>query len=260
MEDITWLRSLVAETPGYAIANSTETRNFDYRRAWDICDPGTMYIKIDDDIVFFEDSTIPSIVRTKLTHPHSFLVSANAMNQPALSWIHHHLDVVKPYLPELTPINFPNPKPRYDWRASTLPAWEGPPDYTVPGDFKPPFKRHRWLPALNRTNTDKTPISTSTYTQDGPGWHSWTVGAQQHYSFLEHLENGELWRYKFSVWDYHYARLSITFMCIWGDDIIQVRDQMTGDDEGYLSVDAPRKLGRREYLLFFQFRCLEWAN
>jgi hypothetical protein len=215
-----------------------------------------MYIKIDDDVVFFEDNTIPSIVRTKLSHPHSFLVSANALNQPALAWIHQHLDVVKPYLPELRPIPSPNPRPKNDWRASDLPLWTGDPAYYVPHDFKPPFRKHRWLPAPHLNNTDNTPISTATSTQDGPGWHSWTVGAQQQYSFLEHLENGELWRYKFPIWDYHYARLSITFMAIWGDDIIKVREEMHGDDEGYLSVDAPKKLRRREYIALMRGCCL----
>src|ERR1700761_2823756 len=53
--------------------------------------------------VFFEDTTIPSIVRTRWEHPEYFLVSANIMNQPSLSWVHHHLGVVKPYFPEYPP-------------------------------------------------------------------------------------------------------------------------------------------------------------
>jgi hypothetical protein len=30
---------------------------------------------------------------------------------------------------------------------------------------------------------------------DGSGRSEWPMAAQQHYSFLEHLENNELWRY-----------------------------------------------------------------
>jgi hypothetical protein len=244
-EDIDWLHTTVSNTPGYTIANYTEERGGDYSHSWDLCEPGTMYIKIDDDIVFIEDTAIPAIVNTKLSNPHSLLVSANAVNQPALAWTHHHLGVVKPYLPELTPIPGPNPRPTYDWRASDLPDWQGPLSFIVPNDFSPPFPYHRWLPARHLNNTDDTPISTATYTLDGTGWSSWTVAAQQHYSFLEHLEKGELWRYRFTMWDYHYDRLSTNFMCIWGDDIIAIKDGMGEDDEGYMTTVATRKLGRR---------------
>jgi hypothetical protein len=238
----------VSQTPGYTLINNNETRWDGYGHSWDICELGTMYIKIDDDIVYIEDSTIPAIVRTKLEHPNALLVSANAMNQAGLSWIHQHLGVVKPYLPELKPIPHPHPKPRYDWRASLLPDWEGPEDFEVTvGDFRPPFPGHRWLPARHLNNTDKTPIVTTEYATGTTGVTSWTVGAQQHYSFLEHLEKGELWRYQFPMWDYHYMRLSITFIAIWGDDIVPVRKDMPSDDEEYLTVTLPEQLKRRMF-------------
>ncbi|KAH0565268.1 hypothetical protein GP486_001333 [Trichoglossum hirsutum] len=259
-EDIDWLHTTVSKTPGYSIANYTEDRVSNYAHSWDLCEPGTMYIKIDDDIVFIEDTTIPAIVDTKLKNPNSLLVSANALNQPALAWIHHHLGVVKPYLPELTPIPGPNPKPKYDWRASDLPDWQGPQSYTVPDDFKPPFPSHRWLPARHLNNTDGTPITTADYTPDGPGWYRWTVAAQQHYSFFEHLEKGELWRYRFTVWDYHYDRLSTTFMCIWGDDVVAIRDDMSGDDEGYMTIEAPKRLRRRMPSLIYSSSSSSFKN
>jgi hypothetical protein len=238
----------VSQTPGYTLINNNETQSDDYSHSWDICEPGTMYIKIDDDIVYIEDSTIPAIVRTKLEHPNALLVSANAMNQAGLSWIHQHLGVVKPYLPELKPIPYPDPKPKYDWRASLLPDWEGPEDFEVTvGDFRPPFPGHRWLPARHLNNTDKTPIATTEYATGTTGVTSWTVGAQQHYSFLEHLEKGELWRYQFPMWDYNYMRLSITFIAIWGDDIVPVKKDMPSDDEEYLTVTLPEELKRRMF-------------
>jgi hypothetical protein len=215
-----------------------------------------MYIKIDDDIVYIEDSTIPAIVRRKLEHPNALLVGANAMNEAVLAWIHQHLGVVRPYLPELKPIPLPNPRPIYDWRASLLPDWEGPEDFEVPiGSFSPPFHGHRWLPARHLNNTDKTPIVTTEYATATSGWSSWAVGAQEHYSFLEHLERGELWRYQFPMWDYNYMRLSITFIAIWGDDIVPIKKEIPEDDEQFLTVTLPERLKRRTYS-FIHVLCL----
>jgi hypothetical protein len=60
-----------------------------------------MYTKVDDDIVFIEDNAVATIVSAKLNNPELYVISANIVNQPPLSWVHHHLGVVKPYLPEL---------------------------------------------------------------------------------------------------------------------------------------------------------------
>ena len=44
-------------------------------------------------------------------------------------------------------------------------------------------------------------------------------------------------------WDATYERLSINFVCVQGDDIID-NGPVTRDDEEYLTVDIPRKLSR----------------
>jgi hypothetical protein len=207
-----------------------------------------MYIKIDDDIVYIEDTTIPAIVKRKLEEPNTLLVSANSLNQAGLAWLHERIGAVLPYLPELEPIPHPNPRPKYDWRASMLPSWEGPEDFEIQiGQFKPPFHGHRWLPVRDRYNTDNTPIRTTEFALETSGVKSWAVGAQQHYSFLEHLEKGELWRYQFSTWDYNYMRLSITFIAIWGDDVVPFRKDIGTDDEEFFTVDLPKKLKRRMF-------------
>ena len=48
-----------------------------------------------------EDSVIPSLVHTKLSKPELYVVSANVVNQPLLSWVHWNFGAVKPYLPEV---------------------------------------------------------------------------------------------------------------------------------------------------------------
>lgn len=179
-----------------------------------------MYIRIDGDTVFMEDHTIPTIVKTKLDNPETLMVSANIINEGALASLHSHPGVALPYLPELYHVKQPSRSKSQlsqDWRASSLPAWEGPEDFGVKRGFKPPFNGHRWLlPA--KAGPDRDPISASVYTNTGPNLTDWTVSAQQHYSFLKHLESKELSRYKFPLWVDPTEPTSQNFGCFWGKD------------------------------------------
>ncbi|KAI9669215.1 MAG: hypothetical protein M1817_004710 [Caeruleum heppii] len=250
VDDLAWLDKLVLTSSGYSRVNvSAFGPGVDYISAWQVVNDENMYIKIDDDVVYIEDDAIPSMVTTLMTHPEYLVVSANSINQPALSWIHHHLGAVHPYLPEQSP---PPPDPHHpqssSWRASELPVWQGDPTtfpYNV--SFPAPFNGHRWLPLPANSTTDHTPISRVEYGPAAPGWHSWEVGAQQHYSFFQNLERDELWRYKFGVWDYHYERLSIQLVAMWGRDVMDAQP-FPPDDEGFLTVDLPRRLGRHTVL------------
>jgi hypothetical protein len=219
-----------------------------------------MYIKIDDDIVFFEDTAIPSLVSTKLNHPEFFIVSANIMNQPSLSWVHQHLGAVKPYLPELEPApgsesfiesnatnyNFTSSG---NWRASELPTWDGPDGFNHTEFFlqhpNGPSRGHRWLP-LDAFNTDDTPIMDTAYDAFSRGlWH-WQIAAQEHYSFFENLERNELYRYKVHMWDYNYARMGIQFVAMMGEDINLSKPIEQEDDEYYFSEVMPYSTRRRK--------------
>jgi len=97
------------------------------------------------------------------------------------------------------------------WRASELPQWVGPSSFSFSGNDPAPFDGHRWLPLSKETEILRTPVKDATFDAFGPSWHSWALAAQTHCSFLEHVEKGELWKYKFNIWDYHYTRLSINF-------------------------------------------------
>lgn len=54
-DDLQYLDELVHTSPGYSRRNLTEYNNrasaVTYGQAWDVVERGTMYIKIDDDIV-----------------------------------------------------------------------------------------------------------------------------------------------------------------------------------------------------------------
>lgn len=199
--------------------------------------------------MFIDNSTITELVTTKRDHPEYLLVSANGINNPALSWVHYHLGAIHPYLPEFQPPtkNLTSTKNlTASWRASELPPWKETPLFDRHEWFAAPYKNHRWLPLGSHFTLDGTPITTSTYSKSGPGWNNWAIAAQEHYSFLENLEKNELSRYNFGIWDYQYERLSINMIAIWGDDVVD-NLPFPRDDEQYLTVDLPKKLGRREF-------------
>jgi hypothetical protein len=49
--------------------------------------------------VFIEDVTIPAIVSRMIENPEYFSVSANIVNNPALSWMHYTAGVFESYWP-----------------------------------------------------------------------------------------------------------------------------------------------------------------
>lgn len=234
---------------------------------WKFAQENVMYIRIDGDIVYMEDQTIPTIIKTKLESPsENLMVSANVVNEGALASLHSHAGVALPYLPELsTHTKQPSREKsqlKHDWRASALPAWFGPEDFKVQRGFKAPFDGHRWLLPRGRgsastspsqstststssisgaesgnLNNDRDPISASMFTDTGPSVHDWTVGAQQHYSFLHHLELGDLNRYKFPLWVNPTEPVSTNFGCFWGKDVRALRDVFgfKSDEEIYKS-------------------------
>ncbi|KAH7053418.1 hypothetical protein B0J12DRAFT_710219 [Macrophomina phaseolina] len=243
--DLAWLDSRVATVPQYRRQNVTFEWH-DYSGAYGEIDPHSLYIKMDDDVVFIEDTAIPTLVETKLEHPEYFLISANVINQSPLAWVHRHLGALRPYLPELSR---PYPSQNFSqsqWRASHLPNWETPPGlgpqgWTPDDNFSPPFEGHRWLPLAPGTqespSVDTTPVHAIDYDY-GRGWWWWPAGAQLHYSFLSRVEDRTLWRYKFRTWDYEYLRLGIQFVAIWGLDLIASKP-IPADDEQHLSVVMP---------------------
>lgn len=214
-----WLYSIVDQTPEYAIAPPGHDNE------WQIAKENVMYVRIDGDTVFLEDNTIPTIIKTKLENPSSLMVSANVVNEAALASLHSHPGVALPYLPELYHVEQPSRSKSQlqdDWRPSSLPRWQGPPGFKVTKDFKPPFEGHRWL-LPHGAGSDRDPIAASVYTDTGPTLDDWTVGAQQHYSFLHHLEDNDLGHYKFPIWVDPTEPISKNFGCFWGNDAVAVR-------------------------------------
>ncbi|KAJ5788062.1 hypothetical protein N7457_003052 [Penicillium paradoxum] len=211
-----WLQSIVNRTSDYALSPSGRGME------WNVVKENVMYIQIDGDTMFIEDHVISTIVKTKLENPRSLIVSANVVNEAALASLHSHPGTALPYLPELYHVELPNKSKsqlKHDWRASSLPGWQGPVNFKVHKGFEPPFEGHRWLLSTD-ASTGQDPIAASVYTDTGPTLQDWTVGAQQHYSFLHHLEHNHLGRYKFPIWVDPTEPISENFGCFWGNDAV----------------------------------------
>ena len=280
-DDIEWLDTMIPEVKEYKKIE-TDSKEFTiqkegYNSGWATCNDKDMYIKIDDDIVFFDDDAIPNIVYSLMNHPEALNVVSTLINSPETGWLHYRLGAIHAYLPERSRTkerlnDFESYGPRA-WRASLLPMWNGE-DMSFPvhgvGSGKedsytklpednpgaPPFKGHRWLP-LPGGDKDlwRTPFSHTRYDADGPDWSSWSLGAQAHYSFLQNLENKTLDLYHFGsgldperegIWNMVYERMNINFMAIWGKDVKDNLPFDSIDDELALSVQIPTKLRRRK--------------
>jgi hypothetical protein len=266
-EQLDWLSALISSTPGYYLLGSpgegyNDEQTSTFGRAWSLAETGPLYIQMSSETVFIANDTIESLVQTRLEHPDYFLISANVVNQPILSWVHHHLGVVRSYKPEAKPPARPQRSTNstiFDWHASTLPPWtpssppsEGrdmlaPSDYGIPIDFLPPFKGHRWLPYSSPSATIPTAVTQEVLSTNGGGIWPWTLGAQHHYSFLENLEKDALDRYKIPLWEFQHEKVGMSFICIWGADIVATRPLPGGREielARFLSVDIPQKTGR----------------
>ncbi|KAL8681910.1 MAG: hypothetical protein Q9186_001996 [Xanthomendoza sp. 1 TL-2023] len=269
VEDLAYLDQIVAETTGYSRHNvtnhNTRASKVTYGQAWEVAERGTMYIKIDDDIMFIEKNAIASLIATKIAHPEHLLVSTNTINSPRLAWLHSHLGAIHPYLPEPSPPSTPNPEnenENLNWRPSALPPWPGNPEtFSLPRHPHRPSLPHnqpqRWLPVPYPYNTSLTgtPASLLTYDSSTEGLRNWAIATQQHYSFLQNLERHQLHLYSPSPspssssslnsaqWKMQKTRIQINLIAIFGDDIID-NLPIPPDDEEYLTVILPERLGR----------------
>jgi hypothetical protein len=224
-----------------------------YNNAWGHMERGKLYVKIDDDVVWMADDTIPRIVTMKIQHPEYFMVSANIINSPLMGWVHYHMGALHPYLPEYKGVMDPPspgssgltpPPTRKPWKYTQYPNWEGPNDWYFDLEQDPPYNGHRWLRLNNDTDLHRTPITEIEYATWGTGLKSWAIVAQEHYSFLENLLDDQLDLYKFKrVWLADYERLSINLMTLWADEVLENLPMDTVDEE-WLTKVLPKRIGK----------------
>ncbi|KEF59692.1 uncharacterized protein A1O9_04538 [Exophiala aquamarina CBS 119918] len=249
-DDLAYLKEIVDSSPRYKVIELKGVGFEGYGHAWGKLERGNLYVKIDDDVVWFADDAIPRVVSMKLAHPEYLTVSANVINSPLMGWVHYHMGAMHPYLPEFDvyepPLldSLPNPSARKPWQYDQYPTWTGPDDYFFDPFQDPPYDGHRWLRIPNNTALHRTPVVDIEYKTWGTGLKSWAIAAQEHYSFLENLANNRLDVYKMGkAWITDYRRLSINFIAIMADDVLDNLPMDTVDEE-WLTVNLPKRLGK----------------
>ncbi|OAX78936.1 hypothetical protein ACJ72_06750 [Emergomyces africanus] len=250
-EDLKYLDQIIERSPRYKkISLEKPVQWPEYTKLWRNLERGTIYVKLDDDILWLADDAIPHMVTTKLKYPDSFAVSANVINGPPLSFIHFHLGALHPYLPELEgDPTYNNHSEFENWRPSSHPFWSGPSDFEWPPTYDPPSGRtHRWLRVENDKALHRTPAAKLEYAFWGTSYESWSIAAQQHYSFLENLERDTTNLYKFQPpWNMQGERIRINCLAILGDDILDTDVENWPDDRGdedMIVLELPEKLQR----------------
>nr|KMM73503.1 hypothetical protein CPAG_09791 [Coccidioides posadasii RMSCC 3488] len=224
-KDLAYLETILKRSPKrYKKLNlGKKVRGPEFRQIWKHLERGKMYVKVDDDVVWLADDAIPRIVDRKFNNPNDFAVSANIINNPPLSFMHYHFGALHPYFPELDKNGDATTKISSNkaWRPSAHPYWSGPSGFTWPMDANPPARGHRWLRVKDDKAISRTPVSKLKYEVWGDTYVSWAIAAQQHYSFLENLESGNLHLYKFEPpWNMDNERIRINVLAVMADDIL----------------------------------------
>ncbi|KAI0467288.1 hypothetical protein F4859DRAFT_518239 [Xylaria cf. heliscus] len=211
-DDIAWLNRLVKENQGYKIVGHEDCKknNQKYGCLWKYATAdNTMYIKLDDDIIYIHQDAIPQLVHTRLAVPHAFGVSAHLVNSPITGMEQFHHNAIYPFVPD--PNRTPSHNASESWRLSELDTYpkqklqklknKSDKDIMYP---KVPYHGHPFV-LLSEDNFDLLHTSMGRYDQDpggdfiafSPVWKSWAMAAQQQYSLLYNLEKNQISRYFF---------------------------------------------------------------
>ncbi|RWA03911.1 hypothetical protein EKO27_g11193 [Xylaria grammica] len=211
-DDVAWLDGLVMANPDYKIVGQEDCQTNDqkYGCLWaHATGDNTMYIKLDDDIIYIHQDAIPQLVHTRLAVPHAFAVSAHLVNSPITGMEQFHHNVIYPFVPD------PNRRPKHHvsetWRLSRLDKYpknkldklKGGSDGSIMYP-KVPYRGHPFV-LLSEDNFDLLHTSMGRYDQDpgadfiafSPVWKSWAMAAQQQYSLLYNLEKNQISNYFF---------------------------------------------------------------
>eukprot|EP00884_Botryococcus_braunii_P006949 jgi/Botrbrau1/16255/Bobra.0066s0040.1 len=198
--------------------------------------PNSLYIKIDDDIVFIQDGAIEALVEAKLRSRFLFL-SANVVNHPLLSPVHARLGALLPFAPSVGESH---------WCASD--------DASACKLLKQPRKCSgydcEWVLVRDEkgqpATLDGTVAANATYADPWTCFlWNWRCAAIVHHSFLHRWRERSLKAFEFSSWDFNYAafdRWSINFFIFNSSDI--PAPPLPTDDEVFLGQQLPEKLQR----------------
>ena len=89
--DIAWMDALAARDPRVVVEKPAWAceGNFSIYRFFPRCtDPATVYIRLDDDVVWADAEAIPALAAARLENPHPFLLYGNVVNTGITSHLH----------------------------------------------------------------------------------------------------------------------------------------------------------------------------
>ncbi|OKL62467.1 hypothetical protein UA08_02696 [Talaromyces atroroseus] len=202
-----WLDETVNKSDSYSIQPSWQELPF-LNNDGESNKSHHLYVKIDGDVVYIEDNVIPTIVNTKLQHPKMTLVSANVIHQPAVAKFHRRPGVVVPQLFDFDSWTASTSYEQDNQREPTLLYWKN----VLTMQWQGWLRRAGRLPGS--ADAFSTPAASASLLGDTERY-AWVAQAQQHNSFLHHLERGDmdLQRYKFPLWINPPEEVSGAFVC-----------------------------------------------
>jgi hypothetical protein len=222
-----WLYETVNKSDSYSIksswqelpsSNNNENKNND------------LYVKVDGDVVYIEDNVIPTIVNTKLEHPKMTLVSANVIHQPAVAKFHRRPGVVMTQLFDFNSWTAATSYEHENQHEPSLPYWKN----VLTMRWQKWLRRAGRLPgALGETSaysTNTNIAAASSASLSATERYSWISQAQQHNSFLHHLERDDLQRYKFPLWKNPPEEISGAFVCAARADMTALMSKTEEED------------------------------
>jgi len=151
-----------------------------YKIVYTVLHNDDLVFKIDDDVVFISNGTFERMLEEYLTKNH-FILSANVVNHPQLSYVHARLRAILPFY-EVK---------EFEWQKSKNSSEEIDDTIAMGADYGPMSK---W-------------------------WENPKLAAVAHESLLYHANNGNLDVYDFRIWDFNtvnYDRWSVNFIVFWG--------------------------------------------
>lgn len=229
-----FLRQFVSKhAPYYSIPPVKGKR---FAKIYSVCNrPDTIYIKIDDDIVYISDAAIPSLIREKQRRRCS-LVSANVINHAILSSVHEEIGAVRNFVP-----------PKLNLQRKS--------NFTSEQSLKPAT---HW----RRADEEKPMYHIRRAPQADCVWASWECAAWMHESFLSRLADGTSCAYDFGWFGFHSegfefyskskkrflplhtSRWSINFFAFTSQNLEAADwDKLATDDEAELSYKVPSRIG-----------------
>ncbi|KAH9890866.1 hypothetical protein F4778DRAFT_372114 [Xylariomycetidae sp. FL2044] len=207
-DDIAWVEDLVQRIPHYRLVGKGVCEGKKYSCMWNYAvEDKTIYVKIDDDIVYIHQDAIPQLVHTRIALPHPYAVSANLVNSPMTGMQHYHYGAIHPYMPD--PYWAPSRAAVETWRPSEMGEYPADKKSKIKKNYNinsmsSPYRGHPWL-LLSQDHYENLKTPMGRYDQErggkeiafGPAWRSWGLAAQQHYSLLHNLERNQMDRYHF---------------------------------------------------------------